>query len=241
MTSLDCTDISSPSQFASGRATHGAIRRGYRYLKRQQLDNGSWLPLWFGNQDRPDEDNPVYGTAKVLIAGGLEPGSEQAGIEYLVRSQNHDGGWGGGVSLAAKIQTLKTRDPEIAKIDPIVPEEPANAGRFGRIEDAAAAPCLVSSVEETALAVEALATIVLRTRDQQVTRGGKSPPLDAPLRSDPAIAGLKSGDVGKRRAGPNAAVPVADRLHLAPFPPPTRRQSVGTRHSGRLYYAGSTF
>jgi hypothetical protein len=34
----------------------------------QQRADGSWVPLWFGNQDHPAEENPVYGTAKVLLA-----------------------------------------------------------------------------------------------------------------------------------------------------------------------------
>ena len=28
--------------------------------------DGTWIPLWFGNEHAPDEDNPVYGTARVL-------------------------------------------------------------------------------------------------------------------------------------------------------------------------------
>ncbi|MEM7479496.1 MAG: prenyltransferase/squalene oxidase repeat-containing protein, partial [Planctomycetota bacterium] len=43
-----------------------ATNRGLSYLARNQAEDGSWLPLWFGNQDRPDEDNPIYGTSKVL-------------------------------------------------------------------------------------------------------------------------------------------------------------------------------
>jgi squalene-hopene/tetraprenyl-beta-curcumene cyclase len=39
-----------------------------KYLQTAQLADGSWLPLWFGNQHRPDESNPIYGTAKVLRA-----------------------------------------------------------------------------------------------------------------------------------------------------------------------------
>ena len=37
------------------------------YLKRSQKKNGSWIPLWFGNQSNPDKTNPVYGTSQVLI------------------------------------------------------------------------------------------------------------------------------------------------------------------------------
>lgn len=80
-----------------------AVERGFRYLERRQQDDGSWLPLWFGNQDRPDEDNPVYGTGKVLLAyaalGRLSVPSAERAMEYLRSSQNEDGGWGGGLSV----------------------------------------------------------------------------------------------------------------------------------------------
>ncbi len=45
------------------------ISRGIRFIERNQNADGSWLPLWFGNQDRVDEGNPVYGTSRVLVAG----------------------------------------------------------------------------------------------------------------------------------------------------------------------------
>ncbi len=35
-----------------------AIRRGLSYLARQQRPDGSWVPLWFGNQHYPGEENP---------------------------------------------------------------------------------------------------------------------------------------------------------------------------------------
>ncbi len=79
-----------------GRAT----RRGFRYLARQQRDDGSWIPLWFGNQDDPHEENAIYGTAKVLQAycdfGEQDSQPARRGATWLRSVQNPDGGWGGG-------------------------------------------------------------------------------------------------------------------------------------------------
>lgn len=72
------------------------INAGLRYLQRQQRADGSWVPLWFGNQDHPDEENPVYGAAKVLLleeTGLTLPGAD-AGHAFLAAHQNPDGGWG---------------------------------------------------------------------------------------------------------------------------------------------------
>ncbi len=144
------------------------IARGAKFLAKSQQEDGSWLPLWFGNQDRPDEDNPVYGTSKVLVASialrtsltnqqasqsdkasnstSSDPSLSDSslsdlaairrGVEYLVRNQNSDGGWGGGCSVAEfwSAQALGN--------------DPSNSG------DSTA-----STVEETALAVDALATM----------------------------------------------------------------------------------
>jgi squalene-hopene/tetraprenyl-beta-curcumene cyclase len=77
-----------------------SIARGWSYLERTQRADGSWLPLWFGNQDRIDEDNPIYGTGRVLL--GLVHGGRnlenayQSGVHYLLSNQNRDGSWGGG-------------------------------------------------------------------------------------------------------------------------------------------------
>ena len=45
-----------------------ALRRGVEYLRRTQRADGAWVPLWFGNQQAPRDENPLYGTARVLAA-----------------------------------------------------------------------------------------------------------------------------------------------------------------------------
>ncbi len=72
---------------------------GLHYLDQLQRPDGSWLPLWFGNQHAPDDINPTYGTARVLAAYRdlRMMDSEQAkrGVRWLLDNQNDDGGWGG--------------------------------------------------------------------------------------------------------------------------------------------------
>jgi squalene-hopene/tetraprenyl-beta-curcumene cyclase len=83
----------------SQKVLERAAQKGLRFLIKSQKPDGSWLPLWFGNQDREEEDNPFYGTGKVLLAlAKLDLGGSaeaRRAMEYLVKKQNPDGGWGG--------------------------------------------------------------------------------------------------------------------------------------------------
>ncbi len=80
-----------------------AMRRALDFLKKEQRKDGSWLPLWFGNEHVPGEENPLYGTAQVVIAlrevaeAGFSAAGDLAkkGVAWLTSAQNHDGGWGG--------------------------------------------------------------------------------------------------------------------------------------------------
>jgi squalene-hopene/tetraprenyl-beta-curcumene cyclase len=75
------------------------------YLKSHKRPDGSWTPLWFGNQSAPDEENATYGTARVLqaIADLADPMVER-GKQWLLRAQNPDGGWGGSVGAPSSIE-----------------------------------------------------------------------------------------------------------------------------------------
>ncbi|WP_020472945.1 prenyltransferase/squalene oxidase repeat-containing protein [Zavarzinella formosa] len=75
--------------------------RGFNYLRKQQRPDGSWLPLWFGNQHAPDDINPVYGTVRVLAAyrdlKRADSTECRRGVGYLLKAQHLDGSWGGDI------------------------------------------------------------------------------------------------------------------------------------------------
>ncbi|MES2570659.1 MAG: prenyltransferase/squalene oxidase repeat-containing protein [Verrucomicrobiota bacterium] len=83
--------------------TERAIHRALRFLARTQNGDGSWLPLWFGNEHAPDDANFTYGTTHVLIAlreleerGFQIPGNmTDKAAAWLVAAQDFSGGWSG--------------------------------------------------------------------------------------------------------------------------------------------------
>jgi len=95
-----------------------SVIKALYYLRKAQHENGSWHPLWFGNQSTADRQNPVYGTAKVAIylKDSLKFGSlnhtMKADIErilpnaldYLLNQQNGDGSWGGELGIQGTIE-----------------------------------------------------------------------------------------------------------------------------------------
>jgi squalene-hopene/tetraprenyl-beta-curcumene cyclase len=89
-------DALSPSQ---KRLIERSLKRGWRYLQKQQRADGSWVPLWFGHQDHPEEENPVFGTARVLRAcselGLGDTPTAVRGYRWLESVQRADGGWSG--------------------------------------------------------------------------------------------------------------------------------------------------
>jgi squalene-hopene/tetraprenyl-beta-curcumene cyclase len=110
-----------------------AQQNGIRYLQDQQQADGSWLPLWFGNQHDQREANPVYGTSKVLVMcqelGLGHTEMAQRAVLWLTKVQHAGGGWGAVVNRQAANRPIDQTPEDLE---------------------------MTSSVEETALAVEAL-------------------------------------------------------------------------------------
>ncbi len=84
-----------------------AKARGYDYLAKTQRADGSWVPLWFGSQLTRDNENPAFGTARVLMAYGESIQRNETtdkGINYLLKAQNVDGGWGAAIGSPSMLQ-----------------------------------------------------------------------------------------------------------------------------------------
>ena len=89
------------------------IVRLLKWMKKTQATDGSWTPLWFGDQDASDERSPVYGTAVAVEHLGISEhpialSISTKGTQFLLAAQNEDGGWGGAKGLPSKV-TLTAR------------------------------------------------------------------------------------------------------------------------------------
>ena len=102
-------DLPAPLQRRLARA----VERAEAYLRRTQRADGSWVPLWFGHQEAPDDENPLYGTARVVLAWcershatTIAPeGPLARAVAWLVTRQLADGGWSGGGTVASLEET----------------------------------------------------------------------------------------------------------------------------------------
>jgi len=73
--------------------------RAASFLMRSQGSDGTWLPLWFGNQCAPDEVNRLYGTSRVMLTR-----RDDRAHAWIMSTQNRDGGWGGDAGAPSSIE-----------------------------------------------------------------------------------------------------------------------------------------
>ena len=92
-----------------------SITRMKSWLDKTMTDEGSWNPLWFGDQEATSqfrveglefrvEANPVYGAATIIDymkTAGITLTLEAK--DFLLKCQNPDGGWGGNRGVPSKV------------------------------------------------------------------------------------------------------------------------------------------
>lgn len=115
------------------------IRKMANYLEKHQRRDGSWLPLWFGNQHTDGHVNPVYGTARVLTY--LQDALAHSWMDEAFRTrllklihpaelflravQNEDGSWGGGNNIRGSMEETALA---VAALSGSSPDEPCLRG-----------------------------------------------------------------------------------------------------------------
>lgn len=108
------------------RMDHAAAR-ALRFLMDTQERGGYWIPLWFGNQEAPEQHNPVYGTALVLAVPALPQARDYDGLrlawerareralDWMRHAQLDNGGWGGAPGVPPSIEETALAVDAIAR------------------------------------------------------------------------------------------------------------------------------
>jgi squalene-hopene/tetraprenyl-beta-curcumene cyclase len=89
---------------------NSAEKKLINYLRSVQNPDGSFTPLWFGDQDSKNKTNSVYGTSVVieaLVEAEIESKEQllRPAIKWLYNCQNPDGGYGGEANCPSKFET----------------------------------------------------------------------------------------------------------------------------------------
>jgi len=106
-----------------------ATSRALACLADVQRPDGAWVPLWFGNEAAPEEENPVFGTARVVQALSAlvrpdAPGVAEMltrGVRWLLAAQGGDGGWGGAPGVGPSIEETALAVDALARILSVTP------------------------------------------------------------------------------------------------------------------------
>jgi squalene-hopene/tetraprenyl-beta-curcumene cyclase len=107
-----CADVTAHAILALRKCNismnHPCIEKGIKWLIANQQSDGSWEPLWFGNQYSRSKKNFTYATFKALKAlvmcGKKNSEATKKGVEWLVANQNSDGGWGSEKGVASSAE-----------------------------------------------------------------------------------------------------------------------------------------
>ncbi|MBI9068149.1 MAG: hypothetical protein JEZ09_12720 [Salinivirgaceae bacterium] len=102
-----------------------ATQRMANYLLKNQNKDGSWIALWFGNQNTPSKNNKVYGTAKVstYLKDAMEISNSNQKLQeainkaqlFLTHQQNSDGSFGAEKGITGTIEETALAVSALAK------------------------------------------------------------------------------------------------------------------------------
>lgn len=99
------------------------LKKAWNYLKSIQHTDGSFSPLWFGNEEEERHQNPVYGSSIVLYSLSVFKADDLPDlmkikkkiVRYLESAQNADGAWGGAHQLSSSIEETALAVRALAK------------------------------------------------------------------------------------------------------------------------------
>jgi squalene-hopene/tetraprenyl-beta-curcumene cyclase len=101
------------------RRIERALSKALNHLVQCSRENGAYVPLWFGNQFAPEEENCTYGTSRVILAmldfhrakslprrrlGRLGLAIVAAATPWLIDAQHASGAWSGGMAPQSSIE-----------------------------------------------------------------------------------------------------------------------------------------
>jgi len=117
----------------TARIIERAMGNASRFLKNKQQADGSWNPLWFGSQNHPQQQNPVFGTAQVLASLNPLPShslttAREGAIGFLTNAQGTDGGWGAAKGLPPTIEETALATRALATLPDSKAQQAATAG-----------------------------------------------------------------------------------------------------------------
>ncbi len=123
-----------------------SAEKGMEFLRCSQRPDGSWLPLWFGNQHGHDDENPVYGTSRVLMAyrdlGRVDSEAAQRAATWLASVQDvstshiASRGWGGDAGIEPSVEETALAAEVLLEFDQFRPNAIAGIQwLIDRVED----------------------------------------------------------------------------------------------------------
>ena len=112
---------------ALGARLSSSTKAAIAFLRKSQQLDGSWLPLWFGNQHAPGDINPTYGVTRVLLCFDPREQNEPAwlrhaaaGVKWLLSTQHSGGGWGAGPRTPSSIEETALAVEALAHVKRVV-------------------------------------------------------------------------------------------------------------------------